>query len=121
VIPTWKIALVGVVAVAALFGPTTRARWAGTDFGAFHRRARAGELLNVVFLGASLTWGANATAPNLTSYRGLVGRMLEHEYPAAHFRFWDSAIGGTGSQLGVFRFDRDVLRHQPDLIFLGKS
>ena len=35
--------------------------------------------------------------------------MLEQECPRAHFRFWDSAIGGTGSQLGVFRFDRDVL------------
>jgi lysophospholipase L1-like esterase len=75
----------------------------------------------VVFFGASLTWGANATDPNLTSYRGLVGRMLEREYPEAHFRFWDSAIGGTGSQLGAFRFDRDVLRHQPDLIFLDFS
>ena len=59
--------------------------------------------------------------PNLTSYRGLIARELESTYPSAHFRFHDSAIGGTGSQLGAFRFDRDVLRHAPDLVFLDFS
>ncbi len=43
---------------------------------------------------------------------------FEQEYPAAHFRFRDAAIGGTGSQLGVFRLDRDVLAHNPDLVFV---
>ncbi len=88
------------------------------DFAALHRRAEAGEQLTVVFFGASLTWGANATDQNRTSYRALIGRRLEATYPRARFRFVDAAIGGTGSQLGVFRVDRDVLRHQPDLVFL---
>lgn len=87
-------------------------------FSAFHRRAEAGEHLTVVFFGASLTWGANATDQNRTSYRALVGRRLETTYPRARLRFVDAAIGGTGSQLGVFRVDRDVLSHQPDLVFL---
>ena len=47
------------------------------------RRARAGERLNVVFFGASLTWAPNASDPNLTSYRGLVARRLEEAYPQA--------------------------------------
>ena len=29
----------------------------------------------------------------------------------------DAAIGGTGSQLGLFRLDRDVLAYRPDLVF----
>jgi lysophospholipase L1-like esterase len=82
------------------------------------RRAKAGERLNVVFFGASLTWGANATDPQLTSYRAVIARRLEERYPAAHWTFWDAAIGGTGSQLGVFRLQRDVLRRKPDLVFL---
>ncbi len=91
------------------------------DFAAFDRRAQAGERLNVVFFGASLTWGANASDPVQTSYRGQTARKFEAAYPNAHFRFFDAAIGGTGSQLGVFRLDRDVLRHHPDLVFLDFS
>ena len=88
------------------------------SFAEFDARAKAGERLNVVFFGASLTWGANASDPVETSYRAVMRDRFEKEYPAAHFRFRDSAIGGTGSQLGVFRLDRDVLAHKPDLVFL---
>jgi lysophospholipase L1-like esterase len=91
------------------------------SFAAFDQRARSGQKLNVVFFGASLTWGANASDPQLTSYRADVARRFETAYPKAHFRFWDAAIGGTGSQLGVFRLDRDVLRRHPDLVFLDFS
>jgi lysophospholipase L1-like esterase len=91
------------------------------EFADFDRRAKAGEHLNVVFFGASLTWGANATDPQQTSYRARIGQRLERKYPAAHFKFWDAAIGGTGSQLGVFRFNRDVLARKPDLVFLDFS
>jgi lysophospholipase L1-like esterase len=94
---------------------------AAASFAEFDRRARAGESLEVVFFGASLTWGANASDPLCTSYRAEVARRLEREYPQARFRFHDAAIGGTGSQLGVFRLDRDVLDHEPDLVFLDFS
>ncbi len=92
-----------------------------TSFTRFDRRARAGEHLNVVFFGASLTWGANASDPQQTSYRADVARRFEAKYPRAHFKFWDAAIGGTGSQLGAFRLQRDVLSHHPDLVFLDFS
>ncbi len=94
---------------------------ATADFAAFDARARAGERLSVVFFGASLTWGANASDPQQTSYRARVAQRLEAAYPNAHFKFWDAAIGGTGSQLGVFRLDRDVLSRHPDLVFLDFS
>lgn len=84
----------------------------------FDRRARKGERLTIVFFGGSLTWGAQATDPQHTSYRALTSRKLEETYPEAHFRFWDAAIGGTGSQLGVFRLERDVISRKPDLVFL---
>jgi lysophospholipase L1-like esterase len=105
---------------ALLFACAPQVR-AGASFADFDARAKAGEHLNVVFFGASLTWGANATDPQLTSFRGQMADRLRHEYPDARFRFWDAAIGGTGSQLGVFRLDRDVLRRKPDLVFLDFS
>lgn len=94
---------------------------ATTSFADFDRRARDGERLNVVFFGASLTWGANATDQATTTYRAQVGDMFEKAYPKAHFKFYDAAIGGTGSQLGVFRLNRDVLQKKPDLVFLDFS
>ena len=88
------------------------------SFAEFDARAKAGERLNVVFFGASLTWGANASDPVETSYRAVMRDRFEQHYPAAHFRFRDAAIGGTGSLLGVFRLERDVLAHKPDLVFV---
>ena len=103
-----------VLTVSAVGAPTP-------SFAGFDQRATAGQRLNVVFFGASLTWGANATDPQMTSYRARVAQQMEASYPQAHFTFWDAAIGGPGSQLGVFRLDRDVLRHNPDLVFLDFS
>ena len=57
----------------------------------------------------------------MTSYRARIGQRLEQAYPKAHFTFWDAAIGGTTSQLGVFRLQRDVVRRKPDLVFLDFS
>jgi lysophospholipase L1-like esterase len=89
-----------------------------TGFADFDARASAGEPLSVVFFGGSLTWGANASDPQLTSYRALMGAYLRKKYPRSAFTFWDAAIGGTGSRPGVFRLDRDVLSRKPDLVFL---
>jgi lysophospholipase L1-like esterase len=94
---------------------------AGGSFAEFDRRATAGEPLTVVFFGASLTWGANATDQQHTSYRAVVADLLAERYPKAPIRCHDAAIGGTGSPLGVFRLERDVLSRKPDLVFLDFS
>lgn len=108
---------IGTLAVVA----SSSVQAASPSFADFDSRAKAGEVLNVVFFGASLTWGANATNPQVTSFRGVMAERMQAAYPQAHFRFWDSAIGGTGSQMGVFRVNRDVLSHKPDLVFLDFS
>jgi lysophospholipase L1-like esterase len=106
--------------ILAALTPTARAA-ATPAFADFDARAKRGDRLTVVFFGASLTWGANATDPQQTSYRARVAQRLETRYPDAHFTFRDAAIGGTGSQLGVFRLGRDVLARHPDLVFLDFS
>ena len=84
----------------------------------FALKAEKKEPLSVVFFGGSLTFGANASDPTTTSYRGLMADWLREKYPNTPITFHDAAIGGTGSQLGMFRLERDVLQHKPDLVFL---
>ncbi len=91
------------------------------SFADFDRWARAGENLTVVFFGASLTWGAAASDPETTSFRGLMAAKFREFYPEAKFTFVDAAIGGTDSVLGAFRLDRDVLAKKPDLVFVDFS
>lgn len=87
-------------------------------FADFDRNARMGKAMTVVYFGGSLTWGANASDPNRTGYRGLMCQYLRERYPSTPFTFIDAAIGGTGSMLGLFRLQRDVLDLKPDLVFL---
>ncbi len=91
------------------------------SFADLARRADAGESLTVVFLGGSLSWGANGTDPERTSYRAHIARRLAARWPKARWNCVDAAIGGTGSRLAVFRFARDVARHRPDLVFLDHT
>ena len=88
------------------------------SFADFDRRAAAGERLTVCFFGGSLTWGANASEPNRTGFRGRMADYFTARYPKARFRFVDAAVGGTGSTLGIFRYERDVRAYAPDLVFL---
>jgi lysophospholipase L1-like esterase len=107
--------LTGVLAMSL----SAKSHAAGTaGFAEFDRRGQAGESLNVVFFGGSLTWGANASDPQRTSYRGLMMAYLHERYPKAPLTFTDAAIGGSGSQLGIFRLERDVLANKPDIVFL---
>ncbi len=119
--PLLSAALSASITLIILIGGLAPSVAAEPSFADFNRRAQAGERLNVVFFGASLTWGANASDPQLTSYRALIGQRLDAAYPKAHFQFWDAAIGGTDSRLGAFRLERDVLRRKPDLVFLDFS
>jgi lysophospholipase L1-like esterase len=96
---------------------TLRCYGDSASFAEFDRKARAGEPLSIVFFGGSLTWGANASDPQTTSWRGLMMDYLRKTYPRAPFTFYDASIGGTGSKLGMFRLQRDVLSKKPDLVF----
>jgi lysophospholipase L1-like esterase len=116
-IPSLFVALVAMILPFTMTAESAQTAVA-VGFSGFDQRAQAGEHLNVVFFGCSLTWGANASDPSLTSYRAVVQRQLEEYYPNGHFRCFDGAIGGTNSILGVHRVDRDALRHDPDLVFV---
>jgi lysophospholipase L1-like esterase len=76
----------------------------------FFSKTRAGGNVTVAYFGGSIT-AANGWRPQTTAW-------LQQRYPKARFTEVNGAIGGTGSDLGVFRLEQDVLTHQPDLVFV---
>ena len=77
--------------------------------------------LTVGYFGGSITEGAGASDPSLTSWRGATFKWLCESYPDCEIKQVNAAIGGTGSQLGIFRCERDLLSKQPDLVFIEFS
>jgi len=73
-------------------------------------KIEAGETIKIGYLGGSIT-----AAPG---WRVKSREWLQEKYPKAKFEEIHAAIGGTGSDLGVFRLERDVLQHKPDLLFV---
>ena len=73
---------------------------------------------NIVFLGGSVTDGYGASSQNETSWRAKIGKWFTTEYPTADIKLVNSAMGGTGSKLGMYRLQRDVTAYNPDLVFV---
>lgn len=76
----------------------------------FLQKVNAEKTVKVAYLGGSIT-----AAPG---WRIQSREWLQEKYPQAKFEEIHAAIGGTGSDLGVFRLERDVLQHKPDLMFV---
>lgn len=74
--------------------------------------------LRIAYLGGSLTEGYGASDPAKLSWRAQTTRFFRETFPAAEIHEIHAAIGGTGSYLGAFRLERDVVAAQPDLVFV---
>lgn len=71
---------------------------------------KAGKEVRIAYLGGSIT-EANGWRPKTLDW-------FKKQYPAAPIVEINAAIGGTGSDLGVYRVRQDVLDHKPDLLFV---
>jgi len=71
---------------------------------------RPGAAVKVAYLGGSITAQPGWRPKTLAHF--------QKTYPQATFSEVNAAIGGTGSDLGVFRLKQDVLDFKPDLLFV---
>lgn len=77
-----------------------------------------GEDVTIVYLGGSVTWGSGASKKDETSWRALTTQWFKDQYPDATITAKNSALGSTGSFWGAIRVEKDVLRYNPDLVFV---
>ena len=83
-------------------------------------RAMAGEMITLGFLGGSITQGSLATKPeNCYAYR--VYEWWSRQFPDAKTVYINAGIGATTSEYGVARVEDDLLKHQPDVVFVEFS
>ena len=73
------------------------------------------EELSIVYFGDSVTAGGDVE-PSELMYTNRLSDYLVRRYPSKNFHFHNSAIGGTNSSYGRRRFEKDVLKHQPDIV-----
>ena len=76
----------------------------------FFSKALIGDSIKVAYLGGSIT------AQN--GWRVLSLEWFKKQYPKGKFTEINAAIGGTGSDFGVFRLNDHVLKFKPDLVFV---
>jgi acyl-CoA thioesterase-1 len=76
--------------------------------------------INLVFHGHSVPagYGDNHEVNTLKSYPNLFLKQLKEKYPYAVINVLVTAIGGENSLRGEARFEKDVLVHNPDVLFI---
>lgn len=102
----------------------------------FIEKVNNGDSVTILYFGGSITAGAGTYPasgigmdgkkyeeiyyPRLHSWRELSFKWLRDTYEkySGQFTQVNAAIGGTGSHFGVVRLEEDVLKYDPDLIFI---
>ena len=77
----------------------------------FCHKLQTGRSVKLVYLGGSITSARDG-------WRELSYNWLRVRYPEVSISHINAGIGGTGSVLGVFRTDKDVVAYKPDLVFV---
>ncbi len=69
------------------------------------------QAVTIAYFGGSITQAAGG-------WREQSAAWIGQQYPGTEIKPVNAAIGGTGSDLGVFRLQQDVIKYQPDLVFV---
>jgi len=78
-------------------------------------KARNGGELTLAYLGGSITAGTAASSEK-TRWVNLVTDWWKNKFPNAKFKLVNAGYGGTGSDIGTFRVQNDVLKYNPDFM-----
>lgn len=87
-------------------------------------KARRGEDVTIAYIGGSITQGASAVPIHNTCYAYQSYSLFKKTFGngnGEHIHFIKTGVGGTPSELGMIRYERDVLRHgsvQPDVVII---
>ncbi|ACT02869.1 SGNH/GDSL hydrolase family protein [Paenibacillus sp. JDR-2] len=87
-------------------------------------KAKRGEAVTLAFIGGSITHGAGADPLHTACYAYRTYTDFKERFGmngGHHIRFIKAGVGGTPSELGMIRYERDILRDgtvQPDIVIV---
>lgn len=83
-------------------------------------KAKNGEEVSIVYLGGSITEGSAAKPQSTQCYAYLSAQKFAEKFMAdkSQLKYHNAGISGTPSLLGVTRCEKDVLSHDPDIVFV---
>ena len=85
-------------------------------------KAKSGEEVTMAFIGGSITQGAGAIPINTNCYAYRCHDMFSSLYgKGKNVKFVKAGVGGTPSELGIIRFEKDVLKFgqvEPDIVVI---
>ncbi|PWV99528.1 lysophospholipase L1-like esterase [Paenibacillus cellulosilyticus] len=87
-------------------------------------KAKRGEDVTIAYIGGSITQGAGAKPINTESYAYrsyMQFKQMFGQVGRDHIHLIKAGVGGTPSELGIVRYDRDVLRDgavKPDIVII---
>lgn len=77
----------------------------------FFAKVDAGKTVTVGFIGGSITQA-------LYGYRIQASQFIQSKFPQATFKWINAGVSGTGTDLGACRIHDQLLKYNPDLIFI---
>lgn len=77
----------------------------------FYSKIKKEKEATVAFIGGSITQGEYC-------YRLQTSQYMEKAFPETRFKWINAGVSGTGTDLGAFRIQEQVLQYKPDLIFI---
>ncbi len=84
------------------------------------KKLENGEKITLGYFGGSITQGAGVEDKSLC-WRALVTDWFRKKYPQNEFDEINAGIGGTGTDLGMFRAHKDLISKKPDVVFVEFS
>jgi len=90
----------------------------------FVERAEAGEELNLVFFGDSITTGGNASGksncpPYTDIWPVMVKNVIANKFPQAKINYINTAVGGKETNWAIENLAESVIAKDPDMVILG--
>lgn len=77
----------------------------------FFEKIRSRRQITIGYLGGSITEASGG-------WREQSLQKLKQKFPGVSFTGINAGVSGTGSDLGAFRVQKDVIDHHPDLVFV---
>ncbi len=83
-------------------------------------KAKNGEEVTLVYLGGSITQGAGADPEKENCYAALSAQLFADKFAddESKVNYINAGIAGTPSLLGLTRCNKDVISHNPDVVFV---